>query len=77
MTLVYQYRLCYTMPLYCTGCVTQCRCIVPAHYHAQLYSVDQSREPVAHPYHARGEVGERHVDDPVEAARAVGVQVDI
>ena len=38
--LVYQYRLCYA----------QCRCIVPAHYHAQLYSVDQSQEPVAHLY---------------------------
>ena len=35
ITLVYQYRLCYT----------QCRCIVPAHYRVQLYSVDQSQEP--------------------------------
>ena len=38
-----------------TGCVTQCCCIVPAHYHVRtmyhvrLYSVDQSQEPVAHP----------------------------
>ena len=32
-----------------TGCVTQCRCIVPAHYHVQLHGVDQSQEPVAHP----------------------------
>ena len=27
-----------------TGCVTQLRCIVPAHYHVQLHSVDQSQE---------------------------------
>ena len=33
-----------------TGCVTERRCIVPAHYHVELYSGDQSQEPVAHPY---------------------------
>ena len=37
-----------------SGCVTQCRCIVPAHSHVQLNSVDQS-EPVAHPYKAAAE----------------------
>ena len=30
--------------------VTQCGCIVPAHYQFQSHSVDQSQEPVAHPY---------------------------
>ena len=31
-----------------TGCVTECRCIVPEHCYVLLHSVDQS-EPVAHP----------------------------
>ena len=54
-TLVYQHRLCYTSPLYCTGALSR----------SVIYSVDQSQEPVAHPYlivrHLRELVRERAV----------------
>ena len=56
-----------------TGCVTECRCIVPVHYHIRLCSVDQSQEPVVHPW----EKGTGMVRKAEELAVRAAVQVDI